>query len=259
MFMEERHREILQAIADRGRISIAEIQERFDVSPDSARRDLRILEEKGLLKRTHGGAIPARQVDARPPRHRDMKDMEVYENYGAIAKKAAEYVAPNDVIYLTSGSVGFLMLRHLPKDIPYTIVVNSVTLAEELKYWDNVEVYVAGGKMRMHGTTSLVDSFATAFVRNLRFDKCFMTGAGLSARFGFSNGTDETATFQRAVIDNSRKSILLMPNQKIAFDAFIKVCDADRFDLLITDWDAVEDELKKIEELGVEVVVVEKP
>lgn len=50
-----------------------------------------------------------------------------------------------------------------------------------------------------------------------------------------------------------------MPNHKIAFNAFVKVCDADRFDLLITDWDAVEDELRKIQELGVEVMVVEKP
>jgi DeoR/GlpR family transcriptional regulator of sugar metabolism len=259
MFIEERHQEILRTITEKGRISIAEIQERFDVSSDSARRDLRILEEKGLLKRTHGGAIPMQQVDTRPPRCRDMKDMEAFDNYVAIAKKAAEYVAPNDVIYLTSGSVGFLMLRHLPRDISYTIVVNSVTLAEELKYWDNIEVYVTGGKMRMHGTTSLVDGFATTFIENMHFDKCFLTGAGFSADFGFSNCTVETAVFQRTVIKNARKSILLMPNQKIAFNAFIKVCDADKFDLLITDWDAIEDELKKIEDLGVAVVVVDQP
>lgn len=259
MFIEERHRAILGTIAEKGRISISDIQEKFGVSLDSARRDLRILEEKGLLKRTHGGAIPIQQVNACPPRYRDMKNMEVFENYDAIAKKAAEFVAENDVIYLTSGSVGFLMLKHLPRDISYKIVVNSVTLAEELKYWNNVEVFITGGKMRMHGTTSLVDSFATAFVRNLHFDKCFLTGAGYGAAFGFSNGTDETATFQRTVIGNSRKRILLMPNHKIAFNAFVKVCDADCFDLLITDWDAVEDELRKIQELGVEVMVVEKP
>lgn len=259
MFIEERHQAILDTIAQMGRISIVQIQEKFDVSLDSARRDLRILEEKGLLKRTHGGAIPIQQVNACPPRYRDMKNMEVFENYDAIAKKAAEFVVENDVIYLTGGSVGFLMLKYLPKDIPYKIVVNSVTLAEEFKYWNNVEVFITGGKMRLHGTTSLVDSLATAFVKNLHFDKCFLTGAGYSAAFGFSNGTDETATFQRTVVENSRQSILLMPNHKIAFNAFVKVCDADRFDVLITDWDTVEDELRKIEELGVRVMVVEKP
>lgn len=258
MFIEERHQAILKQIQDKGRIAIGEIQEQFDISVDSARRDLRLLEERGLLKRTHGGAIPLQQVGVCPPRHRDMKNMEVWENYAAIAKRGAQCIQENDIVYLTSGSLGFIMLQYLPRDIPYTLVLNSVTLAEELKYWDNVAVYVTGGRMRMHGTTSLVDSFATAFVQNMHFDICLMTGGGYDAAFGFSNGTDETATFQRTVIGNSRKRILMMPHQKIGFKAFIKVCDADRFDTLITDWDATEDELNKIEEAGVQVVIADK-
>ena len=58
MFIEERHQAILDLLAKNGSILNSEIQEKFDVSYDSAKRDLRILEEKGLLKRTHGGAIP---------------------------------------------------------------------------------------------------------------------------------------------------------------------------------------------------------
>jgi len=258
MFIEERHQEILNIIKTSGRISIGEIQEKFEVSAESARRDLRILEEKGLLKRTHGGAIPISQVNALPPRHRDMKNMSINANYDSIAKKAVTFINENDIVYLTSGSLGFIMLNHLPKDFSYTLVVNSATLADELKYWDNITVYITGGKMRMHGTTSLVDSFATAFVKNMHFDLCFITGAGIEADFGFSNGTDETATFQRTVIQNSRKKILMLPNHKVGIKAFIKVCDTNSFDTLITDWDTVEDELIKIEEKGVEVVIVEE-
>ncbi len=258
MFIEERHQEILNIIKINGRISIGDIQEKFDVSVESARRDLRMLEEKGLLKRTYGGAIQVSQVNTLPPRHRDMKDMDVYNNYDAIAKKAASMIKENDVVYITSGSLGFIMLKHLPKNFKYILVVNSATLADELKYWDNVTVYITGGKMRMHGTTSLVDSFAVAFVKNMHFDICFITGAGIDAEFGFSNGTDETACFQRTVIQNSRQKILMLPNQKIGVKAFIKVCDADCFDTLITDWDAVEDELMKIEEKGVNVIVVDE-
>lgn len=258
MFIEERHQEILNIIKNNGRILINEIQDKFDISVESARRDLRILEEKGLLKRTHGGAINISQVNSLPPRHRDMKNIDVRPNYDAIAKKAATFVNENDVVYLTSGSLGFIMLKYLPKDFPYTLVVNSATLADELKYWDNVTVYITGGKMRMHGTTSLVDSLATAFVKNMHFDLCFITGAGIDADFGFSNGTDETATFQRTVIQNSRKKILMLPNHKIGLKAFIKVCDTNCFDTLITDWEAVEDELVKIEDKGIEILVVEE-
>lgn len=258
MFIEERHQAILEIISNNGRISINQIQEQFDVSVDSARRDLRILEEKGLLKRTHGGAIPAVQVNCLPPRVRDMKSMIIHDNYAEIAKKAASMIKENDVVYLTSGSLGFIMLKFLPKNITYTLVVNSATLADELKYWDNVTVYITGGKIRMHGTTSIVDNFAINFIKNMHFDLCFITGAGAEASFGFSNGTQETAEFQRTVISNSRQKILMLPNQKIGVKAFIKVCDISEFDVLITDWDAVEDELAKIEEQGVNVIVIEK-
>ncbi|MCL2405641.1 MAG: DeoR/GlpR family DNA-binding transcription regulator, partial [Defluviitaleaceae bacterium] len=170
MFIEERHQAILEFIQENGRISVGDIQEKYDVSVDSARRDLRLLEERGLLKRTHGGAIPIQQVGLCPPRHRDVKNMKVWDNYAAIAKKGAEFIKENDIVYLTSGSIGFIMLKYLPKDIKFTLVLNSVSLADELKFWDNVTVYIVGGKMRMHSTTSLVDSFATAFVKNMHFD-----------------------------------------------------------------------------------------
>lgn len=256
MFIEERHQAILDHIKLNGRISIKQIQENFDISVDSARRDLRLLEEKGLLKRTHGGAISLSQVGITSGRYRDMKNLKVYDNYDAIAKKASEFVKENDVIYLTNGTFGFILLKYLPKNISYTLVVNSPTLADELKYWDNIDVYVIGGKMRMHGTTSIVDSLATSFVKNMHFDLSFLTGAGITAEFGISNGTDETATFHRAVIENTRKNILLMPNQKVGFNAFIKVCEVDKIHTLITDWDTIEEELNKIEEKGINVVIV---
>lgn len=85
------------------------------------------------------------------------------------------------------------------------------------------------------------------------------TGAGLTAEFGLSNGTDETAIFQRTVIKNSRNRCLVIPSSKIGVDSFIKVCDVDSFDSIITDWDCVEDQIAAIEERGVEITVVEKP
>lgn len=258
MFMEERHREILQQIAEQGRISIGDIQEKFDISLDSARRDLRILEKGGLLKRTHGGAIPAMPVGLMPPRKRDFDAMEIDPHYDAIAKEAASMIQSGQMIYMTSGSFGYLMLKYLPQDFPFTLVLNSPSLADKLKYRDNLTIYMTGGKMRMNGGTAIVDSMATAFVNNLHFDLAFLTGAGLTAEFGLSNGTDETASFQRAVIENTRKKVLLMPYSKIGANAFVKVSDAANFDTVITDWEAVEDELLKLEEQGLEVVVTEK-
>lgn len=255
MLMEERHLKIAELIEQKGHITIAELTKMFDISHESARRDLRILENKGLCKRTHGGALKSMPVGFLPPRNRNFDEMPVFENYEQIAKQAVTHIRENQVIYLTGGSFGFHMCHYLPQDIHYTLVVNSIDLANRLRHLTNADLYVVGGKMRQ--STSVVDSMATEFVSRMHFDLCFITGSGITAEFGLSNGTDETATFQRKVIENSRQKILLLPSQKIGTDAFIKVCDTEKFDLLITDWDCVEDEIARIEEKGVELFIVE--
>ena len=256
MFIEERHNEISEIIRANGKIKISEITEKYGISDESARRDLRLLEQKGICKRTHGGAILAGQVSVRPPKNRNFDDMPVFNNYREISRVAANMIRENDTVYLTGGSFGYIMISFLPRDIHYTLIVNSVDIAKALREFDNVDVYIAGGKMRQSG--SLVDSFASNFVSHLHFDLCFITGAGVTADFGLSNGTDETATFQRAVIKNSRKKCLLMTSAKVGVDSFVKVCEVDAFDSIITDWDCVEDQIVAIEEKGVEVIVVEE-
>lgn len=256
MFIEERHQEISDAIKVNGKITIAEITSKYGISDESARRDLRLLEQKGVCKRTHGGAISIQKISVRPPVDRDFEKMPVFDNYREISRVAAGNIRENDTVYLTGGSFGYIMVSFLPRNIHFTVVVNSVDIGKELRSFDNIDVYIVGGKMRQSG--SLVDSLANEFVSKLHFDLCFLTGAGLTAEFGLSNGTDETATFQRTVIGNSRKRCLVMPGSKIGVDSFIKVCDVNVFDLIITDWDCVEDQIAAIEEKGVEVTVVER-
>ena len=257
MFMQERHQAIAETIREQGKITVAQITQAYGISDESARRDLRLLEQQGLCKRTHGGAILASQVNVRPPVDRKFETMPIFDTYREIARRAAEQIRPNDIVYLTGGSFGYIMLSFLPRDFSYTVVVNSVDIGKELRDFENLEVYIAGGKMRRSG--SLVDSLATEFISRLHFDLCFSTGAGLTGEFGLSNGTDETAAFQRTVIKNSRKKILLMPGVKIGVDSFIKVCDAEAFDMVITDWECVEEHISALEDKGLQVCVVEEP
>lgn len=257
MFIEERHQEIAEIIRREGKITVSQIVEKYGISDESARRDLRLLEQRGICKRTHGGAILLQQVNVFPPMDRDFDTMPVFANYRAIAKAAAAKIRENDTIYLCSGSFGFRMLEFLPRDFHYTLVINSVDLGKALRAFENIDVFLAGGKMRRNG--SVVDSFAAAFISRLHFDLCFLTGAGLTADFGLSNGTDETANFQRTVLQNSRRKCLLLSSHKIGTDAFIKVCDADVFDTIITDWDCAEEHIAAMEEKGIEVLVVEEP
>lgn len=88
MFMEERHREISEALQANGKITIAEIAGKYGISDESARRDLRLLEQKGICRRTHGGALALGQVGIRPPADRDFDNMPIFENYREIARTA---------------------------------------------------------------------------------------------------------------------------------------------------------------------------
>lgn len=257
MFIEERHQAILDLLNETGRISNADIQEKFGISYDSAKRDLRILEEKGLLKRTHGGAIPMRQIGSGICR--DLSSGErvktVKENYLAIAKKAVSMIEENDVVYITNASIGFLMAQSM-NDICCTVVTNSVSIAEELRKNEKLSVILTGGEMQKNGC--FYDSFTISTVKRLRFDKCFITSACISAGFGLSIQKTRSIELTNTVIENSKKVIGLYPTEKIGFDSVVSICPAEKLNALVTDWDASEEDLKQFDEIGIEVIITEK-
>lgn len=257
MFIEERHQKILEILETKGNISTAEIQRKFSVGYDSAKRDLRILEEKGLLKRTHGGAIAVRQIGAYKPANITCKDFdEVKENYLAIAKRAIATISNNDVVFITSASIGYLMATNLPDDLKIRAVTNSIIIANALRNKPNVSVIMLGGEMDSKG--NCYDAFAIETIKKLRFDKCFLTSAAISARFGLSIQKSQAISFWNAVIDSSKQAIGLYPTEKIGIDSIVSICPANRLNTLITDWDALEEDLKAFDELGINIDIVEK-
>lgn len=258
MYIEERHQAILDWLAEKGSISNADIQENFGVSYDSAKRDLRILEEKGLLKRTHGGALPLRQVATGRPAKMTMKDMTcVRENYLEIAKAAVSMIKNHDVVYIPSATVGLFMVQNIPDELKIRVVTNSIVIAEKLRKKDNISVIMLGGEMDDRG--NCYDTIAVETIKRLRFDKCFLTSACISATFGLSIQKTQAISFWNALIDSSKMTVGLYPKEKIGFDSIVSICPANRLDTLITDWDASEEDLKLFDEQGIKVVVVDKP
>ena len=258
MYIEERHQAILDWLSEKGSISNTDIQENFGVSYDSAKRDLRILEEKGLLKRTHGGALPLRQIAIGRPAKMTIKDINsVRENYLEIAKKAVSIIRNNDVIYIPSATVGLFMVQNLPDNLKIRVVTNSIVIAEELRKKDNISVIMLGGEMDDRG--NCYDTIAVETIKRLRFDKCFITSACISASFGLSIQKTQAISFWNALIDSSKMTVGLYPKEKIGFDSIVSICPANRLTTLITDWDASEEDLKLFDEQEIEVVVVDKP
>lgn len=257
MFIEERHREILNWLNEKGSITTADIQEQFGVSYDSAKRDLRILEENGMLKRTHGGALPLHQVAIGRPAKKTVRDIEnVKENYFLIAQKAVSMIENNDVIFLSSATVCYFMAQNLPANLQLRVITNSIIIAEELRTKDNISVILLGGEMDQKG--NCYDAIAIETVKKLRFDKCFITSAFISASFGLSIQRTQAISFFNAVMDSSKKVIGLYPKEKIGFDSIVSICPANRLDVMITDWDAAEEDLLLFDDKGIDIIIVEK-
>ena len=165
-------------------------------------------------------------------------------------------IEDNDVIFLASATVCYFMAQNIPDSLRVRVVTNSIVIAEELRTKDNVAVILLGGEMDDKGNCN--DAIAVETVNRLRFDKCFLTSAFISAEFGLSIQRTAAVSFFRAVINSAKQTIGLFPKEKIGFDSIVSICPADCLHVLITDWDASEEDLKQFDEKGIEIVVVEK-
>lgn len=259
MFKEERHAEILKYIEENGKITTAQIQRMFSVGYGTSMNDLDELANRGLVQRTHGGALKLKQVGYAPDGIRTLSSKErcaeITDNYLKIAKKAVELMEKQDVIYLTSASLGYIIAKEIPADLSLTVVTNSISIAEELRSKPNVRVVVTGGEMHENG--NFYDDFTLAMLRRIKFDKCFLTSAACTASFGLSVQTARNIGLTNTIIENSRTVIGMYPAEKLGRDSILQICPANVMDILITEADASDEECSAITELGVDVIKAE--
>lgn len=255
MFMEERQKDIVKRVNESGRIMVSDIQSLYQVSADCARRDLRLLESRGLLQRTHGGAIAKTSKGLYPEKTYNPKDLlEVKEDYLAVAKAAIKYIEKQDVIYLTTSSVGYYMALHLPANLEITVLTNSVTIGDVLRKNEGIRVVLLGGEMSHRGHCH--DFYTIQMVKNIRINKSFLSHAALSIEFGASIHNSAGVEFGRAVMESSSINIGLYPSDKIGKNSIHSVCRIEDYDLLITDHNASEDFLEQLEEKGIKFEAV---
>lgn len=161
-----------------------------------------------------------------------------------------------DVVFITSATLGYFMAQNIPDSIQIRVVTNSIVIAEELRKRANISVIMLGGEMDHKG--NCYDAFAIDTIKKLRFDKCFITAAAISADFGLSIQKSQAISFWNVVIDSSKQTVGLFPTEKIGFESVVSICPASRLNILITDWNALEEDLCQFDEQGIEIVVVDK-
>lgn len=249
MLIRERHEIILKKMHEDGRIKARDIEEMFQIAFDTARRDLRILEDKGLLRRTHGGAIPLVKVGQRM-----IKD-DVTDNERAIVRGGESLVDEGDVIFLLDDPLNHELAKAL-NSIRLTVVTNSLDIANELKNHDKITLYLVGGLLTSNHPSC--DHFAIEMIKQFSFDKVFLTSDGLSLDFGLSIDNSDQITFLRCLIENAREVIGLYAHEKINHASLIKVGDVSDLTTIVTDWDIREEDYEGLKELGIDVLCADQ-
>ena len=259
MFKEERQAEILKIVEREGRISTAVIQRKFRVGYGTARNDLDELSDKGLVKRTHAGAVSVGtpgvgQLSGIHALSAKERCEEVKENYRRIAEEAVRRIREDEVVFLTSASMGYLCAEAVPEGLRCTVVTNSSSVAEALRKKSSVRVILTGGEMEENG--NFYDDFTLSVLKQLRFDRAYLTAAGFSAGFGMSAQGGGSVPVVRQVIERSREVCALFPAEKLGAEYMRQICAAEDVDTLITEESAPETELDALEEKGVKIIRV---
>lgn len=242
MFIEERHREILKLLDELGSINTSLIQRKFSISYDSAKRDLRILEEKGLLKRTHGGAISLRQAELGTVARSSPSER---------AKYAVSLISDGDFVFIDHTAEGIELVREITDGMNIRAATNSPAAAELLRRKLARNVMLLGGEIDSQG--GCFDGFAVDMIKKLRFDKCFICTDGISFDFGISVKDSTHIQFYSELINASKKVIGLYPADRIGKDSLFSVSAAASLDCIISE-NAQKESISELREMGIRII-----
>ena len=253
MLNEERRRAILDLLTHQGRVLVAELSRQFETSQVTIRKDLEILHAHGLVHRTHGGALPAREGVLEDRTLREKEKLH-YQEKMRIAEIAAAKVNEGQVLILDSGTTTTAIARALRNFRNLTIITNAVNIAAELS-GTSVEVILTGGTLRKN-SFSLVGPIAEETLRRLSADLLFLGVDGFDVHYGLSTPNLLEAKVNRVMIDISRKTVAVCDSSKFGRRSLSLIAPCSDLQEVITDRGIPKADLRLMKQAGIEVTLV---
>lgn len=253
MFPEERLQEILKILRSEGKVKVKELSLKFNVTEDCIRKDLKILENQGYLKRTYGGAVQVRES----AHEQDIvirKDINISAKT-IIAKKAFDIIEDRETIFLDISTTNILLAKLLaesPKNV--TVISNMLEIINVLSNKNNISVICPGGVLDKN-LVGFTGAPTIDFISKYKFDKTFIGSCGINV-FDKSITTFhiEDGITKKAIIESGKKNFIVMESKKFYFDGNYKFAALDDIDSIITD-EMPKDEIKNIlEEHNIELI-----
>lgn len=257
----ERLNAILEILGERNRIEVEEITQELDVSSATVRRDLDHLAEQRLLTRTRGGAVAHAVAYDLPLRYKTVRRAGEKLRIG---RAAAELVSPGAIVGLNGGTTTTEVARALitspdvtggEGDVKVTVVTNALNIANELAVRPQVKLVVTGGVVRAQ-SYELMSPLAERVLEELSLDVTFLGVDAIDPDSGAAAHHEGEAAINRLLVRRASKVAVVADSSKIGRRAFASICPVTQIDILITDSHALEGDVQRFRERGVQVTQV---
>jgi DeoR family transcriptional regulator of aga operon len=253
MLNEERRRAILDILNREGRLLVSELARQFKTSQVTIRKDLDLLHGQGLVHRSHGGALPAREGALEDPTLREKEKLHRKEKLH-IAAAATAMVKEGQVVILDSGTTTTAIARALRNFRKLTIVTNAVNIAAELAGTE-VEVILTGGTLRKN-SFSLVGPMAEETLRHLNADILFLGVDGIDAQYGLSTPNLLEAKVNRMMVEGAKRTVAVCDSSKFGRRSLSHIVSLSAIHGVITDRGIPKTDLKALKKSRIEMTLV---
>ena len=248
----KRRGDLLKVAKERGAITVTEGASQFAVSADTIRRDLDYLAERGLLKRTHGGAVSLDDVIV-PDLPVTQRLVSRAAEKGRIAREAASLIVDGETLLVYGGSTTRAFVGELGARRNLTIVTNDLGIAGAMTSDNARSIYLLGGQVLIHAQITL-GTVGFPQAGPISADTAVLGVGGISAR-GLSTTIFEEAAMMAAMVDAARRVIVLADATKLGRSVFAHIVPLDKIDVLVTDAKPSPQLAAALNESGVKVII----
>lgn len=249
MFAAERRQAILELVRNSGAMSLHDLAEAVRSSEVTVRRDIRALEDEGLLDRRRGGAVWPGGL-SHEPTYRQKRAV-ASDQKVAIAALAVTLVEEGDAIVVGAGTTTQELARQLVRFADLTVVTNSILVAQALAH-ARAEVVLTGGSLRK-ATYALIGSGAEQALAAIRVRRAFLSGNGLTVERGLSTPNMHAASVDQAIVRSAQELVVLADHTKLGEDTMFQTAPASAINHLVTDENADRRMLDALRAAGVTV------
>ena len=253
MYAEERQQAIARSVTKAGRMSVAELAATYRVTTETIRRDLSTLERAGLVRRVHGGVVPADALTVLETGVSDRDRANAAEK-DRIATSALELVPEGGSIVVDAGTTTARLAGLLPLDQDLEVLTHAVPIAARLAGHPAIRLRLLPGRVRAT-TQAAVGAETVDALRRLRPDVAFLGTNGISESHGLSTPDPDEAAVKRAIVAGARRVVLLADADKLGQEHLVRFAELREVDILVTDARATAEDLAPLEAAGVKVVV----